>query len=135
MQLPSRERRQERSENGYILRSLAAIQGSSRARQSLASYAFNVDKDIKRAVGHYRIIAEQGNPNSMATITDSVLRGYITKAEYDEILAIHNHALDSRKSEQRDRARQILGIKTHDKDQDCTKLAQIVAQMNGDDDI
>eukprot|EP00956_Cyclotella_meneghiniana_P004046 scaffold4911_cov47-Cyclotella_meneghiniana.AAC.4 len=115
--------------------SLASIQGSSKARHSLAAYALNTDNDIRRAMKHYRIAAEQGNPNSMAIITASVLRGHVTKAEYDEILAIHNQALDSRQSERRDRARQILGIKTHDKDHDHTKLARIVAQMNEDDDI
>eukprot|EP00956_Cyclotella_meneghiniana_P004045 scaffold4911_cov47-Cyclotella_meneghiniana.AAC.3 len=115
--------------------SLAAIQGSSKARHSLASYVFNVDKDIKRAMKHYRIAAEQGNPDSMATITSGVLRGYVTKAEYDEILTIHNQVLESKKSDQRDRARRIIGITTHDEDPDRTNVARIVAQMNGDDDI
>ena len=115
--------------------SLAAIQGSSKARHSLATYVLNVDRDIKRAMKHYRISAEQGNPDSMGTITASVLKGYVTKKEYTEILTIHNQVLDSRKSEQRDRARLIIGVTTHDEDPDRTKLARIVAQMNDDDDI
>ena len=90
--------------------SLAAVQGDLSARHSLAGYEFNNEKDISRAMKHYRLAAEHGNPDSMRTIHAGILRGYVTKNEYEEILRSHNEALELVKSDERDKAREIAGI-------------------------
>ncbi|KAL7527374.1 hypothetical protein ACHAXR_001924 [Thalassiosira sp. AJA248-18] len=113
--------------------SLAATQGYPEARHSLAAYVLNEEKDTPRAMKHFRIAAEQGNRDSMGTINASVMRGYITREERNEIQKTHDEVIASMKSEQRDRARKIVGIKTHEEDPDRVMLRSMLDSGGGDE--
>ena len=85
--------------------SLAAMHGHAGARHNLGMNELN-NKNLSRAMQHFRLAAEQGYTESMYNIKDMKSTGFISKQECDEILKAHKEVLASKKSDQRDRAKE-----------------------------
>jgi len=87
---------------------LAAMMGSMRGRYHLGLVeARNGNND--RATRHFLIAAKCGHENSLLKVKRGFMGGLITKEDFEKTLREHAASQDESKSEQRDRARVMVG--------------------------
>ena len=87
--------------------SLAAMNGHALSRHTLGMHEMN-NNNTSRAMKHFRVAAEQGYSKSMYIVHDMESKGFISQQECYEILKAHKDAIDSRKSDKRERAKRIV---------------------------
>ena len=90
--------------------SVAAMHGHAISRHTLGMHEMNMNNNTSRAMKHFRVAAEQGYSKSMYNLHDMESKGLISKQECYEILKAHKDVMDSKKSDNRDRAKRIAAF-------------------------
>ena len=86
------------------------MHGHAISRHTLGMHEMNINNNTSRAMKHFRVAAEQGYSKSMYNLHDMESKGLISKQECYEILKAHKDVMDSKKSDNRDRAKRIAAF-------------------------
>ena len=86
---------------------LAAIGGDISARYNLGVLE-EENGNLQQAMKHYAISAKAGDDDSLESIKEGYVDGYVTKEEYAQALRAYQKSQDEMKSEMRDNAHKQL---------------------------
>eukprot|EP00956_Cyclotella_meneghiniana_P018542 scaffold30957_cov23-Cyclotella_meneghiniana.AAC.1 len=86
---------------------VAAMTGSTRGRYNLGQIEAHYGNH-DRAIRHYMIAAKCGHDNSLLAVKRGFKDGLVTKEDFEKTLRDHKASTDETKSEQRDRAREMV---------------------------
>eukprot|EP00956_Cyclotella_meneghiniana_P032437 scaffold89254_cov22-Cyclotella_meneghiniana.AAC.1 len=90
---------------------MGALSGNVNARFSLGLLEGR-DGNLDRAVRHFIIAAKCGDDESLELVKKGYMKGNVTKEDFEKTLRGYKAYVDEIKSEQRDRAREMIGSQT-----------------------